>query len=199
MTSSNETKTTLAQILQQLSQQYLNQYQQVHAHLPIIDHDDEWPSPCEVDNEEGDNVLANGQVFWRPVDITDTDQLTFNNVESVLGITLHLDIKSYFTSLYSESLDMSCQEGALSLLFAWNKDDFDRLQENVIGHILMKQRLKQKITVFFAVTDEEDMIISIDNDYGSVWVERVGCEPHKKLADSLTDFLSELSPSVHSA
>ena len=135
MTSSNETKTTLAQILQQLSQQYLSQYQQVHAHLPIIDHDDEWPSPCEVDNEEGDNVLANGQVFWRPVDITDTDQLTFNNVESALGITLHLDIKSYFTSLYSESIDMSCEEGALSLLFAWNKDDFDRLQKQTIEGI----------------------------------------------------------------
>jgi SecY interacting protein Syd len=84
----------------------------------------------------------------------------------------------------------------LSLLFAWNKDDFERLQENLIGHILMKRRLKQEETVFFAVTDEEDMIISVDNASGSVWVERVGCKPHKQLSDSLAQFISQLTPVV---
>ena len=58
----------------------------------------------------------------------------------------------------------------------------------------MKQKLKQAETVFFAVTDEEDMIISLDNSSGEVWVERVGCKPHKKLSDSLVDFISQLTP-----
>jgi len=60
----------------------------------------------------------------------------------------------------------------------------------------MKQRLKQAETVFFAVTDEEDMIITINNETGAVWVERVGCEPHKKLADSLAQFLTNIIPRV---
>ena len=200
MTSSNQTKTNLVDILQQFSKQYVSQYQNVHSHLPKIEQDDEWPSPCEVSHEDGEiehEILSKGQVFWQPVNIEKGQELDFDNVESALELTLHPDVNTYFTTLYSESLDATCEEGNLSLLFAWNKDDFQRLQENLIGHILMKQRLKQAETIFFAVTDEEDMIISIDNDTGSVWVERVGCKPHKKLADSLAQFISELVPKVN--
>ena len=199
MTSPNQAKPNLVTILQQLSKQYINQYQQVHSHMPIIEHDDEWLSPCETalkDDAINDSVLSKGHVFWQPVNIAQEQELNFENVESALALTLHSDVKTYFTTLYSENMEMTCEEGELSLLFAWNKDDFHRLQENLIGHIMMKQRLKQKETIFFAVTDEEDMIVSIDNNTGSVWVEQVGCEPHKKLADSLALFLSTLIPVV---
>ena len=193
MTSSNQANQNLAEVLQLFSKQYISQYQQTHAHLPIIDHDDDWPSPCEKD-EINSSVLSTGQVFWQPVSIEKKEEMNFENVESALELTLHRDIKTYFTTFYSESLDASCEEGELSLLFAWNKNDFQRLQENLIGHVLMKQRLKQKETLFFAVTDEEDMIVSVDNDTGTVWVERVGCEPHKKLAESLAQFINTLKP-----
>lgn len=199
MTSPNQAKPNLTAILQQLSKQYINQYQQVHSHMPMIEHDDDWLSPCEVpvkDDAIDAGVLSKGHVFWQPVNIADAQGLNFENVESALALTLHSDVKTYFTTLYSESMNMTCEEGELSLLFAWNKDDFHRLQENLIGHIMMKQRLKQQETIFFAVTDEDDMIVSIDNDTGAVWVERVGCEPHKKLADSLAMFLRTLVPRV---
>ena len=157
----------------------------------------QWLSPCEdaytnISTEY--KALPSGEVYWRPVDIERGHKLNFDNVETALEMTLHPDIKTYFTTLYSENLDATCEEGNLSLLFAWNKDDFQRLQENLIGHILMKQRLKQAETVFVAVTDEEDMIISVENDTGTVWVERVGCKPHKKLADSLAQFINTLTP-----
>jgi len=197
MTSPNRTKTNLADTLQQFSKQYIRQYQDIHSHLPTIEQDDEWPSPCEVslENKKVRGAgISTGLVFWQPVNIE--QELDFDNVESALELVLHSDIKTYFTTLYSESLDATCEEGGLSLLFAWNKEDFQRLQENLIGHILMKQRLKQAETIFFAVTDEEDMIISIANDTGAVWVERVGCVPHKKLADSLAQFISKLIPLV---
>ncbi len=199
MTSSNQANTNLVEILQQFSKQFINQYQHEHSHLPIIEQDDEWCSPCEISDKESTtdhNVLSKGQVFWQPASIDKKQQLNFDNVESALELTLHSDIKTYFTAIYSESLDATCEEGDLSLLFAWNKDDFQRLQENIIGHILMKQRLKQTETIFFAVTDEEDMIISLDNDTGAVWVEQVGCKPHKKLADTLAQFLNTLTPMV---
>ncbi len=197
MTSPNQANINLVEILQQFSQQYIDQYQKTHSHLPIIEQDEKWPSLCEITHEKNatsQNTLMAGQVYWQPVKVGPEQELNFDNVESALELTLHPDIKTYFTTLYSESLDAVCEEGGLSLLFAWNKDDFQRLQENIIGHILMKQRLKQKETIFFAVTDEEDMIVSIDNESGTVWVERVGCEPHKKLADSIALFMSYLTP-----
>lgn len=203
MTSPNETKTNLGDILQQFSAQYIDQYQNTHKHFPLIEHDKDWPSPCELllnGSDIENTYLSAGEVFWQPTPMSilkeNEHALNFDNVESALELTLHSDIKCYFTTLFSESLDATCDEGDLSLLFAWNETDFERLQENLIGHILMKRRLKQAETVFFAVTDEEDMIISLDNQSGAVWVERVGCKPHKQLATSLTEFISMLKPRV---
>lgn len=195
MTSSNQTNEHLAQVLQRFSEHYIADYHKTHTSLPTVEHDDDWPSPCEQGTTEQASSLQ-GEVYWQPVAIEKSEELSFDNVELALELTLHDDIKTYFTLLYSESLDAHCDEGELSLLFAWNKSDFQRLQENLIGHILMKQRLKQKETVFFAVTDEEDMIISVDNEDGSVWVERVGCKPHKQLSDSLAEFISLLTPVI---
>ena len=186
MTSTNN---TLANALVIFSQNFIKQHIEQSGHLPIIEHDEQWRSPCDA------GIHEENRHFWQPVEIRQVeDELSFVNVESALSIELHPDIKTYYTTLYSEDIDAECSEGQLSLLFAWNSDDFDRLQENIIGHILMKQRLKQDETIFFAVTDEEDMIISIDNSNGQVWAERVGCKPHKKLSDSLEQFINELSP-----
>jgi SecY interacting protein Syd len=190
MTSSNELNINnrLSELLLVFAAEYKNHYQKVHGSFPTIEQDEQWPSLCEMTE-----TLNDGNVSWQAVAM-EKSVLGFDNVESALNLTLHEDIKCYFTSIYSESLSAKCLEGELSLLFAWNDDDFQRLQENIIGHILMKQRLKQEETIFFAVTDEEDTIISIINSTGEVWVEQVGCKPHKKIADSLVEFIEQLSP-----
>ena len=202
MTSTNS---HLQQALQLLIRKYIKMHQDTHGHLPTVISDDDWLSPCEAGNS------TQGLSYWQPVltsdlvqasDLENTDIsvsaeiLNFANIESALGLTLHQDIKAYFTYVFSAELEAECDEGALSLLFAWNGEDFQRLQENLIGHILMKQRLKQPLTLFFAVTDEEDMIISLDNTTGEIWVEQVGCKPHKKLSHSLTEFINGLTPLV---
>lgn len=192
MTSTNK---TLAQTLLNFSKNYSEQHIKHLGYLPTVEHDEKWLSPCDL----GPHDVS--QHYWQPVAMN-SDQLTdnkeealsFSNVESALNLELHPDIKTYFTTIFSGDIEAMCEEGELSLLFAWNKEDFDRLQENLIGHILMKQKLKQAETIFFAVTDEEDIIISVDNNSGEVWVERVGCKPHKKLSDSLVDFISQLTP-----
>jgi|JQIA01.1.fsa_nt_gb Syd protein. len=202
MTSSNSlcANNNLPQALHQFAKLYIKNYQHCHNQLPKIEHDVQWVSPCEQGGiEKGDTKKIKAEksvVSWQPVEITSADELSFENVESALALTLHPDIKTYFTTIYSEQLAAKTEDGDLSLLFAWNKDDFQRLQENIIGHILMKRRLKQAETVFFAVTDEDDMIISIDNDTGAVWVEQVGCKPHKKLSNSITEFITQLTPIV---
>ena len=153
-----------------------------------MEKDEGWDSPCEKGEFNEDFML------WQPQKVV--DELSFKNVEDALGITLHEDIQTYYTTMYSELISVTCDEGNLCLLSPWSEKDFSRLQENIIGHILMKQKLKQEITVFFAITDEEDHVLTIKNSSGEVWVERVGCEPHKKLADTIEQFLSQLSPHV---
>jgi len=207
MTSSNSlcVNNHLSKTLQQFAKQYISNYQNSHNQLPIIEHDEQWASPCEqedIDNKSIEKKATENDyaektfVSWQPVAVTNVDELSFENIESALELSLHPDIKTYFTTIYSEQLNAKTQDGELSLLFAWNKEDFQRLQENLIGHILMKRRLKQAETVFFAVTNEDDMIISMDNDTGAVWVEQVGCKPHKKLSDSITEFINQLTPVV---
>ena len=177
---------SLNELVWQFSQDYLQAYQDRFEHLPITHKDEDWTSPCEQ------GVHDEKFSLWQPIKMAQV--LTFDNVEAALEVKLHADIKDYFTTIYSDSLDASCVEGDLSLLFAWSEKDFARLQENIIGHILMKTKLKQKLTIFFALTDDDDYIISLDNDTGSVWVEKVGREPHKKVAETLAEFMSQLTP-----
>lgn len=194
MTSTN---ITLAQTILNFSKDFTQHCIEHLGHLPVVEHDEQWPSLCEKEQHDVNHH------YWQPVALENVtsftnneNALSFSNVESALNLELHADIKTYFTTLYSGDIEARCTEGQLSLLFAWNKQDFERLQENIIGHILMKQKLKQDETIFFAVTDEEDLIISINNTNGEVWVEQVGCKPHKKLSDSLQGFIEQLQPST---
>ncbi|MEI6894799.1 MAG: SecY-interacting protein [Colwellia sp.] len=189
------TNKTLASMLLKLTQDYSQQHQVKYGHLPIMEHDEQWTSPCELGSHDDNHH------YWQAIamensalsDVKD-EKLSFTDLESALNLELHSDIKTYFTTVFSGDIEAECSEGQFTLLFAWNKEDFARLQENIIGHILMKRRLKQDETIFFAVTDEEDIIISVNNKSGEVWVERVGCQPHIKLSDSLINFISQLSP-----
>ena len=88
--------------------------------------------------------------------------------------------------------------GNLQLLLPWNQDDMVRLQQNLVGHVLMKRRLDQPETLFFAVTDEEDFILSVDNQSGEVVLEQVGLLPQEVLAPDLASFLASLEPVVMS-
>ena len=177
---------SLAESLWLFANRFVELHEKTHGYLPVVEKDNDWISTCQQ------NDLDEKNSHWRPV--KSLVELSFENIESALEITLHKDIKIYFSTFFSDTIDADCEEGRLSLLFAWNEDDFQRLQENIIGHVLMKKRLKQENTIFFAVTDEEDLIISLHNETGEVWVERVGCKPHKKLADSLSEFVEQLTP-----
>ena len=175
----------LSELIWQFGQHYIQAYQQKFKALPMAEIDPESTSPCQIETVDDANTT------WQVVKIV--DELDFDNINSALNVVIHKDIKTYFCTMYADSIDAQHEDGKLSLLFAWNHEDFLRLQENIIGHIMMKQRLKQKITIFFAVTNEEDMIVSLDNESGEVWLERVGCEPHRKLANNIQSFITSLS------
>ena len=154
-----------------------------------VEYDSEWQSPC-INGSFDDGE----QVLWQPV-LQDQD-LSFDDMANALEISIAPEFETFFTRYWSDHLEARTADGNLSLLQVWNQDDFERLQQNLIGHVLMKRRLKQADTLFFAVTDQEDYIVSLECETGHVVVERVGKRPHKTLANSIADFINQLQPAI---
>lgn len=169
---------------------FIRQYMAMHQDnnkLLQIEYDSDWPSPCYVENEKVGQLVQ-----WRPVkrDIP----ADFSDIEHALDLEINAQLKCFFGSYWSDPLNASTTRGKLQLLLPWNEDDLARLQQNLIGHVLMKRRLGQPETLFFAVTDEEDFIISVDNGTGNVVLEQVGLLPSEVLAEDLNSFILQLSP-----
>ncbi|MDX3773242.1 SecY-interacting protein [Chromatiaceae bacterium AAb-1] len=165
------------------------QWHQQHR-LPLLT----WADPASVSPcQQGEAV--DGQVHWKPV--LQQPVADFSNVEQALELVLHPDITAFYSLYYGAGLAAEHPKGRLALLMVWNKDDLVRLQENIIGHILMKRRLKQQETVFFAVTDDDSIMLSVLNSTGEVFLEHTGKEVKEKLADNLADFISGLTPAAY--
>jgi SecY interacting protein Syd len=155
----------------------------------LIDYDPQWPSLCYVQQGEvGDKVL------WQPV--KQLQPATWHDFEHALGLTLHPSIIAFYQCYWSDNLPATHASGKLELIQVWNEADFARLQQNLIGHILMKRRLKQAETIFFALTEEEDFILSINNVSGEVVLEQIGLEPKQVIAADLASFLSSIEPLI---
>ncbi|WP_027669815.1 SecY-interacting protein [Rheinheimera baltica] len=176
---------TLASNYTQFVQQAIQWHQQ-QQQLLITWADAASPSPCQ----QGD--IVDNQVTWQPV--LQQPLADFSNVEQALELTLHADIKAFYSLYYGAGLAAEHKRGKLALLMVWNSDDVKRLQENIIGHILMKRRLKQRETVFFATTEDDDILLSVLNSTGEVFLEYVGQEVTEKLADDLATFIQDITP-----
>jgi len=158
--------------------------------LPLIESDPDWPSPCEFKTEQGTS--------WKPVSqVQQGHENNFGNIRDALGIEIHPDYQAFFTLFFADNLNAQHKDGQLQYLQAWSQDDFERLQQNLIGHLMMKAKLKQAPTLFFALTEEEDLNLVLVNESGEVWLEYVGKEPHKKIATSLAEFITSTQPVVN--
>ncbi len=177
---------TVHQALEKVHILHLQKLRSQDQPWPEIEKDSDWPSACEQAGHPEKDMT-----YWRPAACR--DELDLSGVERALELTLHPDIKAYYTAFYSGHIPAICADGGLELLQIWNQDDFERLQQNIIGHLMMKQKKRQSATVFFAVTDDDEIILSVDNATGSVWAERVGRNPHRQLADNLSEFLTSLT------
>lgn len=153
-----------------------------------VEHDPEWPSPCEIGAPDPDGTIA-----WQPVRRTAFDVL--EPLAATLDVPLHPSIGAYYGRWFCHGFETCCDEGPVSLLGIWSPADQDRLLQNLLGHALQQRRTKQPLTLFFACTEpDSDLILSVENTSGAVVLERPGQPDRRLVADSLAGFLGTLRP-----
>src|SRR5690554_4052932 len=174
--------------LDQLMARYQSTYAEAACDL-ITEAHDEWQAPIYV------QPLDDDRVRWQPV--RQTAPLVFTDLIHALEQPFHPDIPVFFGRWYAGDLNVTYQHHPLILLQNHCQQDGERLLANMAGHVLMKRRLKQPITLFIGLAEEsDDLLISLDNETGVIGLEFVGMPQHEKLADSLADFLQDLTPRV---
>lgn len=84
----------------------------------------------------------------------------------------------------------------LNLVQVWSEEDFIRLQENLIGHLVTQKRLKLSPTLFIATLESDLEMISLCNLTGEIILEKFGSKEKRVLAPNLIHFIQELTPVV---
>ncbi|MFC4700041.1 SecY-interacting protein [Glaciecola siphonariae] len=151
--------------------------------------DAQWPSQCVM--QDTDSLHNDDIVQWQPA--RRQPQGVMSNLEQALELKIPDAFEQLLGRYYSLDLNAVHKRGNVTLLQAWNEHDYERLQKNIIAHVLMKRRLKQPDTLFFALTDEDDLIISIELESAQVILEPLGQVAREVLAGSLEEFMSDLS------
>jgi SecY interacting protein Syd len=59
---------------------------------------------------------------------------------------------------------------------------------------MAKQRIHAPLTIFIACTDENELMLSVDNETGCVVLEEPGSQPIREISPSLEEFLDRLQP-----
>ncbi|NUZ11345.1 SecY-interacting protein [Pseudoalteromonas sp. McH1-7] len=165
-----------------LHQAHADYYHRTFKALPSTEYDEAWPSPCE----QGEPNKLN-EINWQAVERNPKG--TFDELAKALETQFPDGLNTLYGDFFSGNITAFIDGKKIELLQAWNADDFDRLQQNITGHILMKRRLKQPDTVFIGLTEADDLLVSVDVSTGQVGLEFVGKKQHHVLADSIAEFV----------
>ncbi|WP_019211550.1 SecY-interacting protein [Yersinia massiliensis] len=171
--------------LNSFTQRYIDLWQQNTGHPPASKELYGVPSPCIVETQDN-------EVIWLPQPFVADANL--NNIERALEIQLHPDIHEFYTCQYAGDMMADLGDHRFNLLQVWSEDDFIRLQENLIGHLVTQKRLKLSPTLFLATTESEMTMASFCNVSGNVVLEEFGRSKRTLLASNLTHFLDALRP-----
>lgn len=166
--------------LTDFTRRYCEFWQHEYGHPPASSELYGIPSPCVQEN-------VDGSVFWLPQPFTLAKNL--DAVECALELSIQPSVVAWYTSQFSGDMNASVEDQRYTLLQTWSEDDFVRLQENLIGHLIMQRRLKLSPTLFIAASCSEQDVISVCNLTGQVILEKTGTKKRRVLAGDLVDFL----------
>ena len=191
----NTSPSALSDSLDNFMHRFLTLYRDTDKGLPLIEFDSDWPSSC---HQTSDHTPAyDGELIpWRPV-LQQRQHDLFIGLTNALETPIHPDICTYYSRYWSDPILASCRGDKLSLIFVWNDDDYERLRGNLIGHTLNKRRQNIPLSLFFACTEPEDLVLTVENDTGVVLLEQPGNKkPIREVASSLAEFIDELIPII---
>lgn len=176
-----------AEALQTFTHRYCDAWQQQSGTLPRSEALYGVPSPCL--ESTGDEVI-----FWKPQPFVPA--LTLEAIEKALNIVVQPAIHAFYTTQFAGDMPATFMGRELTLLQVWSPEDFQRVQENQIGHLVTQQRLKLSPTLFIGTLDSDLDVVSVCNLSGEVVVETLGTRQRTTLAPSLEAFLAQLIPSL---
>lgn len=145
------------------------------------------PSPCIISSTDN-------SVFWQPKPFL--PERNVNPVEQAMDIVVQPALHAFYTTQFAGDMTARFASETLTLLQTWSEDDFRRVQENLIGHLVTQRRLKLSPTLFIATLDSELDVISLCNLSGEVIKETLGTRQRVVLAPDLAAFLNHLEPVV---
>ncbi|MGG4608903.1 SecY-interacting protein [Providencia sp. Me31A] len=180
--------TTLSAVLHNFTEKYVSQWHQQTGLSPASKELYGVPSPCIV--RTGENW-----VYWEPKPFPHT-KANLEKVATALDISLQTDIHVFYTTQLAGDMKAKFRDITLSLVQVWSDEDFIRLQENLIGHLVTQKRLKLPPTLFIATLDSEIEMVSMCNLTGEIILEKFGSQERRVLSSSLMAFLEELVPIV---
>lgn len=174
--------------LDQLIERYQRAYQEANTPLVTEAHD-EWQAPIYGERLDDDTIT------WQP--IRQSSALQFTDLANALEQPFHDSISALYGRWFAADLAVTFADHPIILLQLHGPEDGERLQANLAGHVLMKRRLRQPITLFIGLAEEsDDLLITINNETGAIGLEFVGQQQHEVLAPSLAEFLQQLQPRV---
>ncbi|PHR64884.1 SecY-interacting protein [Pseudidiomarina marina] len=184
---------SLDSVFDQFIHRYRAAYAEANTPLLTEAHDD-WQAPIYCQHH-ADETEANGQVQWQP--ILQQEPLQFDDLANALEQPFHPDIAIFYGRWFAADLNVEYDNHPLILLQNHCREDGERLQANLAGHVLMKRRLRQPITLFIGLAEEsDDLLITVDNESGQVGLEFVGQPQHEILAPSLAAFIEKIKPRI---
>lgn len=174
-----------SQALKAFTQRYCDAWHQQHDSWPQSEALFGIPSTCIISS-------INEHVVWQPQPFDEDAGL--QAVERALDIVVQPAAQAFYTTQYAGDMGGRFDGESVTLLQTWSADDFQRVQENLIGHLVTQKRLKLSPTLFIATLESELDVISVCNLSGEVVRETLGTSQRTVLAASLAEYLNVLEP-----
>ena len=157
--------------------------------LPRQAFDPGWVSPCQVGAPAEDGTIA-----WQPQ--RREPPADWRGLEAALEVPLHPDLATFYGRWFCDNIPVRAEEGTATLIQVWSPRDQERLVENLLGHALQQRRRRLPLTLFVALTDENDFLLSVDNASGTVVLEEPGQPAAREVAPALGALLARMHPDV---